>query len=164
MKNRSKSMQAGRIPSEPMMSHFKDLSATICKRPRKSMTTDDFIKNQSRYMKSIDLGALRAFSSRLAGKLNGTKSDDYPGLAEAVHIIVQVLESPAARRAKDPLPAWLAETAFAAGYLLKGFDLIPDHFRQIGLADDALILRRVIERNQAETQRCLAECVEHAIG
>jgi uncharacterized membrane protein YkvA (DUF1232 family) len=60
------------------------------------------------------------------------------------------LESPAARQAKDPLPSWMAETGFAAGYLLKRFDLIPDHVAEIGLADDALILQRVVRRNQSK--------------
>jgi hypothetical protein len=32
------------------------------------------------------------------------------------------LEAPTAQQAKDPLPRWLAETGFAAGYLLKRFD------------------------------------------
>jgi uncharacterized membrane protein YkvA (DUF1232 family) len=44
----------------------------------------------------------------------------------------------------------LAETGFAAGYLLKRFDLIPDHVAEIGLADDALIPQRVVRRNQSE--------------
>jgi len=60
------------------------------------------------------------------------------------------LKSPTAQQAKDPLPRWLAETGFAAAYFLKKFDLIPDHLPEIGLADDALILQRVIERNQSE--------------
>jgi uncharacterized membrane protein YkvA (DUF1232 family) len=48
------------------------------------------------------------------------------------------------------LPSWMAETGFAAGYLLKRFDLIPDHVAEIGLADDALILQRVVRRNQSK--------------
>ena len=56
----------------------------------------------------------------------------------------------AAQQAKGPLPRWLAETGFAAAYFLKTLDLIPDHIPEIGLADDALILQRVIERNQSE--------------
>jgi uncharacterized membrane protein YkvA (DUF1232 family) len=48
------------------------------------------------------------------------------------------------------LPSWMAETGFAAGYLLKRFDLIPDHVAEIGFADDALILQRVVRRNQSE--------------
>ena len=60
------------------------------------------------------------------------------------------LESPAAQQAKDPLPRWMAETGFAAGYLLKRFDLIPDQVAESGLADDVLILQRVVRRNQSE--------------
>jgi len=65
---------------------------------------------------------------------------------------------------KDPLPRWLAETGFAAGYFLKRFDLIPDHLPEIGLADDALILRRVIERNQSELHRSLVEVSDLTAG
>jgi uncharacterized membrane protein YkvA (DUF1232 family) len=59
--------------------------------------------------------------------------------------------------AKDPLPTWLAEAGFAAGYLLKRYDLIPDHLPGIGLADDVLILQRVIERNESEICRSLGD-------
>ena len=65
----------------------------------------------------------------------------WPGdyqLRKAVDLIAQVLESPVAQRARNPLPRWLAETAFAASYFLKEFDLVP-----------ALILQRVIERNRS---------------
>ena len=72
-----------------------------------------------------------------------------------MYLIVQVLESPSVQRTKDPLPTWLAELGFAASYLLKRFDLIPDHVAGIGLADDALILQRVIERNKLELERSL---------
>jgi uncharacterized membrane protein YkvA (DUF1232 family) len=88
--------------------------------------------------------------ARLLDKLKETNAVEYPGLQEAVHIIIRFLESPAARQAKDPLPRWMAETGFAAGHLLKRFDLIPDHVAEIGLADDALILQRVVRRNQSE--------------
>jgi Protein of unknown function (DUF1232) len=164
IKSRAHTNKASLITSEPIMSHFEDLSVPIWKSAGKPMTIDEFIEDQRQYVNAFDLGVLRAFSSRLVGKLNGTNADHFPGLAESVHIIVQVLESPAARHATDPLPVWLAEMAFAAGYLLKGFDLIPDHFVEIGLADDAFILRRAIERNQADLQACLRECIEYAVG
>ena len=66
--------------------------------------------------------------------------------------------------AEDPLPCWLAEADFAASYLLKDVDVIPDHLPKIGLADDALILRRVIERNEAELQRIPAKPSDDAAG
>ena len=114
------------------------------------MSIDEFIQDQAQEVNSTDLRVLENFRGRLLDKLSEAKSDEYPGLREAVHLIIGVLESPAARQAKDPLPRWLAEIGFAAGYLLKRFDLIPDHLPEIGLADDALILQRVIERNRTE--------------
>jgi uncharacterized membrane protein YkvA (DUF1232 family) len=114
------------------------------------MTIDEFIRDQAQEVNSTDLRVLENFRGRLLDKLKEAKDDEYPGLREAVHLIIGVLESPVAQQAKDPLPRWLTEIGFAAGYLLKRFDLIPDHLPKIGLADDALILQRVIERNQSE--------------
>ena len=101
-------------------------------------------------MKAIDISVLSSFSDRLLEKLKENNAVEYPGLQDAVHLIIRFLESPSAQQAKDPLPRWLAETGFAASYLLKRFDLIPDHVAEIGLADDALILQRVVRRNQSE--------------
>ena len=58
-------------------------------------------------------------------KLKGTNADEYPGLRKAVDLIAQVLDPPVAQQARDPLPCRLAETAFAASYFLKEFDLVP---------------------------------------
>jgi uncharacterized membrane protein YkvA (DUF1232 family) len=113
------------------------------------MTIDEFILDQAQEVNSTDLSVLENFRGRLLDKLKEAKNDEYPGLREAVYLIIGVLESPVAQQAKDPLPRWLTEIGFAAGYLLKRFDLIPDHLPEIGLADDALILQRVIERNQS---------------
>jgi hypothetical protein len=71
---------------------------------------------------------------------------EYTGLQDAVQTIVHVLESQAAQQAKDPLPVWLAEIGFAAGYLLKRYDFIPDHVPSIGLADDVLTHLRQFEK------------------
>jgi uncharacterized membrane protein YkvA (DUF1232 family) len=161
---RMKSKKAPVNSSEPIMAHFKNVSAPVWTAAGNSVTIDEFIESQRQYANASDLAMLCVFSNRLVAKLKGANADHYPGLAEAIRVIVRILESPTAQQAKDPLPDWLAESAFAAGYLLKGFDLIPDHFPEIGLADDALILRLVIQRNQAEFRHCLAECTEHAIG
>jgi uncharacterized membrane protein YkvA (DUF1232 family) len=142
--------------SKPDTSQFGQVSASAWRLPGKTMTIDEYIEDQRRQVNSIDLRVLQTFSGRLLDKLKETNANEYARLPEAVHSIVRVLESPAARQAKDPLPAWLAEVGFAAGYLLKRYDLIPDHVPEIGLADDALILQRVIERNQSELCRSLA--------
>ena len=85
-------------------------------------------------------------------------------IALAVDDLKNSEESPTAQQAKDPLPRWLAEIGFAAGYLLKGFDLIPDHLPEMGLADDALMLQRVIERNLIGAAPQLAEYIELAVS
>jgi uncharacterized membrane protein YkvA (DUF1232 family) len=128
------------------------------------MTIDQYIEEQGQQVNSTDLRVLGAFTGRLADKLKETNAHEYPGLGEAVQVIIRVLKSPASQQAKDPLPTWLAEVGFAAGYLLKRYDLIPDHLPEIGLADDVLILRRVIERNQSDLYRILVEEIDLAAG
>jgi uncharacterized membrane protein YkvA (DUF1232 family) len=86
-----------------------------------------------------------------------------PGLREAVQVIIQVFESSEAWQAKDPLPRWLAEVAFGARYLLKRFDFIADHLPGIGLADDARLLERILERNQLELSRHLLKWLCHRV-
>jgi uncharacterized membrane protein YkvA (DUF1232 family) len=157
--------------TEPLISSSKSASAQFGRVPEsvwrvsgKAMTIDEFIEDQAQHVSARDISVLRSFSGRLLDKLKETNADDYPGLRQAVQVIIRVLESPATSQAKDPLPRWMAETGFAAGYLLKQFDLIPDHVAEIGLADDALILRRVVRRNKAELHSGSAECTELAVS
>ena len=74
-----------------------------------------------------------------------------------VRLLVRILESTAVNYMDDPLPNWLAEVGFASSYLLERYDLIPDHVPEIGLADDILILQRVIARNESDLQRVFSE-------
>jgi Protein of unknown function (DUF1232) len=147
-------------PTEPLIdtshSHaaqFGQVSPNAWRISGKTMTIDEYIENQRLGVNSTDLRVLGTFTDRLLDKLNESNAGEHPGLSEAVLVIVQVLQSPPVQRTKDPLPTWLTEVAFAAGYLLKRFDLIPDHVAEIGLMDDALILQRVIERNKSEINR-----------
>jgi hypothetical protein len=144
-------------PDEPLVSSdtlattgFGQVSDNIWRVSGKTMTIEEFIEDQAQHVKAIDISVLGAFSGRLLDKLKERNAVESPELEEAVHIIIRFLESPAAQQAEDPLPRWMAETGFAAGYLLKRFDLIPDHVAVIGLADDALILERVVRRNHAQ--------------
>jgi uncharacterized membrane protein YkvA (DUF1232 family) len=150
--------------TEQTTSEFGQISPTEWRVSGKTMTIERVIEDEAQHVNSSDLRVLKSFTGRLLDKLKETSADEYPGLREAVHVIIGVLESPAAQQAKDPLPRWLAETGFAAGYFLKRFDLIPDHLPEIGLADDALILQRVIERNQSELNRGLAESIDLTAG
>ena len=123
----------------------------------KTMTIDEYIEGQRQGVNSTDLRVLGTFAGRLLGKLKESNAGEHPELSDAVYTIVQVLESPSAQLATNPLPPWLAEVGFAAAYLLKRFDLIPDHVAEIGLVDDALVLQRVIERNRTALNRSFAE-------
>src|SRR4029077_12637282 len=150
MKPKSKSTELLVNPSKPTTLEFGRVSSTEWRVSGKTMTIDEFIEDAAQHVNSTDLRVLENFSGRLLDKLKQSNSDMYPGLREAVQVIVWVLGSPAAQQAKDPLPRWLAEAGVGAAYFLKRFDLIPDHLPEIGLADDTLIHQRVIERNQSE--------------
>jgi hypothetical protein len=119
------------------------------------LSLDEFIEDQCQYLNSIDLQAFGSFSGRLFEKLSDIQLHSYPGLDEAVQIVVQVIELPDVQETPDPLPQWLAEIVFAASYLLKEADLIPDHIPEIGLADDRLVLQRIIARNETELRKIL---------
>jgi uncharacterized membrane protein YkvA (DUF1232 family) len=150
MKPKSKSTEPLSNSSNPSTAQFGQVSPSAWRICGETITIDEYIKDEAQDVNSTDLRVLVTFTGRMLDKLKEANANEYPGLREAVHVIVQVLESPTVQQAKDPLPTWLAETGFAAGYLLKRYDLIPDHLPEIGLADDALILQRVIERNQSE--------------
>jgi uncharacterized membrane protein YkvA (DUF1232 family) len=150
MKPTSKADEPLVSSDKPSTAQFGQVSDNVWRVSGKTMTIDEFIEDQAQDVKAIDISVLSSFSGRLMDKLKETNAVEYPELQEAVHIIIRFLESPAARQAKDPLPRWMAETGFAAGYLLKRFDLIPDHVAEIGLSDDALILQRVVRRNQSK--------------
>jgi uncharacterized membrane protein YkvA (DUF1232 family) len=153
MKPKSKGTEQAISLSKSLTCQFGQVSPTEWRVAGKTMTIDEFIEDQAQQVNSTDLRVLESFRGRLLEKLKEANSDEYSGLREAVHAIIRVLETPATQQVKDPLSRWLAETGFAAGDFLKRFDLIPDHLPEIGLADDALILRRVIERNRSELHR-----------
>ena len=157
MKPEAKSTEPFVSSDKPATAQFGQVSESVWRVSGQTMTIDAFIEDQAQHVNAIDLSVLGAFSGRLLDKLKEANAIEYPGLQEAVHVIIQFLESPATRQAKDPLPRWMAETGFAAGYLLKRFDLIPDHVAGIGLADDALIVQRVIRRNQSELDRSIGQ-------
>ena len=114
----------------------------------RAVTIDEFIEDGSNRLDAIGFRqSRRSLIDRLREQLENSDFEAFPELGEAVEQIIQVLRLPEAWDATDPLPRWLAEAAFGARYLLKRFDLIEDHLPEIGLADDALLLARILERN-----------------
>jgi uncharacterized membrane protein YkvA (DUF1232 family) len=150
MKPKTKSTNPLTTSDQPATAQFGQVSESIWRVSGQTMTIDQFIERQAQHVKSTDISVLRSFTGRLLDKLKENNAVEYPGLQDAVQLIIRFLQSPAAQQAKDPLPRWLAETGFAANYLLKRFDLIPDHVAEIGLADDALILERIVRRHQSK--------------
>ena len=105
MKPKSKSTEPLASSDKPATAQFGQVSESVWRVSGKTMTIDEFIEDQARHVNSIDISLLGAFSGRLLDKLKETNAVEYPGLQEAVHIIIRFLESPAARQAKDPLPS-----------------------------------------------------------
>jgi hypothetical protein len=121
---------------------------SVWKIAEKPVTIDEFIEDGSDRLDASGFRqSRRSLIDRLRAKLDNNDFETFPELGEAVEQIIQVLRLPEASDATDPLPPWLAEAAFGARYLLKRFDLIDDHLPEIGLADDALLLARILERN-----------------
>ena len=143
--------------NRPNTAHFGQVSPNLWKINGKTITIDQYIEDRRRDVNSAEICVLQAFTSRLRDKLKEVSPSEYLELREMVHLLVRTLESTAVEYMVDPLPNWLAEVGFASSYLLERYDLIPDHLPGIGLADDILILQRVIARNQSDLHRILRE-------
>lgn len=112
-----------------------------------AIATDDFIIRQSCKITADDVRSLRRLIAELDNKRKIAKSRGHSDLAEGVRSLALVLSSPEVTEAKDPLPQHLAEAGAALHYVLKGVDLIPDSVPKLGLADDEIIVTRVLQRN-----------------
>jgi uncharacterized membrane protein YkvA (DUF1232 family) len=80
-------------------------------------------------------------------------SMEYHELRHQIREIMRTLEAAALVNAADPLPRCLAEGTFAAQYLLKEDDLIPDSVPGLGLADDAILVKSVVARHGRKLAR-----------
>jgi uncharacterized membrane protein YkvA (DUF1232 family) len=133
------------------------VSPNLWKIAGRTITIDEYIEDRRQDVNATEICVLQAFTNRLLDKLKEVNPSEYPELRGMVHLLVRILESTAVHYTEDPLPNWLAEVGFASSYLLERYDLIPDHLQGIGLADDILILQRVIARNQSDLRRILSE-------
>lgn len=111
------------------------------------MATDDYIVRQSLTMNADDLRGLRRLIVELDHKKKAAESRGHHDLAAGISTLSVLLSSPEVTEAIDPLPPHLAEAGAALRYVLKGHDIIPDTVPDLGLADDALLVTRVLQRN-----------------
>src|ERR1700751_2464893 len=157
MRPKAKSTQPRLSSNRPNTAHFGQVSPNLWKINGRTITIDQYIEDRRQDVNAAEICVLQAFTSRLRDKLKEVNPSEYLELREMVDLLVHALESTAVEYMVDPLPNWLAEVGFASSYLLERYDLIPDHVPAIGLADDILILERVIARNQSVLQRILRE-------
>ncbi len=108
---------------------------------------DDHIEREARAFTAEALRDLRRHLPALARKREAALAQDRPALAEGIGLLGAWLASGAVAEAADPLPDQLAEAGVAAHYVLKGMDLIPDTVPDLGLADDELIVGRILQRH-----------------
>ena len=157
MRLKAKSTQPLLGSNRPKPAHFGQVSRNLWKIDGRTITIDQYIEDRRRDVSAAEICVLQAFTHRLRDKLKEVNPSEYLELREMVYLLVRTLESTAVENVVDPLPNWLAEVGFASSYLLERYDLIPDHLPGIGLADDILILQRVIARNQSDLHRILRE-------
>ena len=157
MRPKAKSTVPCLSSNELSAAHFGQVSPDLWRIDGKTITIDEYIENRRRDVNATQIRVLQVFTNRLLDKLNEVNGSAYPELRGMVHLLVRILESTAVDHTEDPLPHWLAEVGFATSYLLERYDLIPDHLQEIGLADDVLILQRVIARNESNLHRVLSE-------
>jgi uncharacterized membrane protein YkvA (DUF1232 family) len=116
---------------------------------------DAFILAGSSGIRSADLRAIIKESHFVYEKVDAAKEAGLSDLKAHTRVIMQTLEFATRSHALDPLPAYLAEGTFAAQYLLKEHDLIPDQVPGIGLIDDAILVKRVFSRNESQFMRVI---------
>lgn len=113
----------------------------------KAVSLDEYISRQRESIQRSDLLGLRKLIPALQEKRLIAEASGYPDLVKGVDVLTDLLLSEEVEASGDPLPTHLAEAGVAARYLLKGIDLIPDSLPKIGLADDAWVVARVLQRN-----------------
>src|SRR5215831_3332423 len=90
---------------------FEKVPISIWKVSGKPVTIDEFIAAGSGRVDATGFrgAALHSLNGRLSEKLESINPEECPDLREAIRLIIDVLQSPETRQAKEPLPRWLAE-------------------------------------------------------
>lgn len=111
------------------------------------MTIDRYIEDQSRRISPGKLREMQRFLPALSAKALQAVTEGRYEMVLDIDRLKKIAGSKKLGRMKKRLPRAWAEAGVALDYLVKGVDLIPDFIEGIGLADDEVIIRRVMERN-----------------
>jgi uncharacterized membrane protein YkvA (DUF1232 family) len=114
---------------------------------------DRFIRIGASQIRSEHLHAISEKSQQVYEKIYRIQEPGLTDLKRHTRLIMQTLEFASGRQAPDPLPPYLAEGTFAAQYLVGEQNLIPDLIPGVGLIDDAILIKRVFSRNEADFMR-----------
>jgi uncharacterized membrane protein YkvA (DUF1232 family) len=95
-----------------------------------------------------DLKKLIASLPQIREEAASIDGEEYPGLAEQIEFLGEVLADFHAGNFDALTFGAAAEIAFALQYLQKDIDLIPDFVPEIGLVDDATVVRIVLARQR----------------
>jgi uncharacterized membrane protein YkvA (DUF1232 family) len=138
---------AGEKPSHPQnLKENSECESRLGLLSGDSRYIDTVIREGSAGIRARDLYAILE-QRELIGNKFAAVSSEYQQLKDQIRQIMRTLEAAALVNAADPLPEHLVEGTFAAQYLLKEEDLIPDLISGVGLADDAILVKRVASRH-----------------
>lgn len=117
---------------------------------KESITTElnSFIQNQAIGLSAFDLERLTTDLPVLRKRFTKLPLKTYPYLAEQLEFLCRFIEDRVVRWGKDLTEQSVAEAAFALLYFQRAIDLIPDPIPDMGLLDDAIIVRMVLRRQE----------------
>jgi uncharacterized membrane protein YkvA (DUF1232 family) len=117
---------------------------------KESITTElnSFIQSQATGLSALDLERLTADLPVLRKRFTRLPLKTYPYLADQLEFLCRFVEDRVVRLGKDLTEQPVAEAGFALLYFQRAIDLIPDPIPDMGLLDDAIIVRMVLRRQE----------------
>jgi uncharacterized membrane protein YkvA (DUF1232 family) len=107
---------------------------------------DEYIDRNRRAMSTSKMSRIRELLPALSSKALQAVTEGRYDLVIHIDMLKRAVGA-GGRKGKKPLTREMEEAGVAVDYLIRGVDAIPDFVEGIGLADDEIIVRRVLERN-----------------
>ncbi|HZC36964.1 MAG TPA: YkvA family protein [Chthoniobacterales bacterium] len=117
---------------------------------REAMTREltGFIRSQADALSLTDLDRMVVDLPALGDRLAEIPSQTYPYLREQLAFLSLFVAEQVGGRSPDLAEQPVAEAAFALLYFQRAIDLIPDAIPGIGMLDDAMIVAKVLRRQE----------------